>query len=218
MSDHDHERGRSHDHGRSTNTRRRTTNKRGVGDLAMVIALALLLAVGGTLILRDLDRRAAARAAWARVGACGAVGTSDVVECRGVRLVTLQLPSRLAACQRMDPCVAPVNAEAANAFRAALAEIVDRGLGSHITRFETLNRRRCRDARTGDYIEGCISKHSYGIAVDVRAFGDNARWSQVLASEPGMRQVVEIFRKHGFGWGGDFGSNFDPQHFEWIPR
>jgi hypothetical protein len=113
--------------------------------------------------------------------------------------------------------VAKVNAQAVPAFTAALNEVVAAGLSAHITQFGTVNRRRCKDATTAAYIPNCISKHSYGIAVDIRNFADNANWDALVAREPEVLAVVKIFQQHGFIWGGTFGSNFDPQHLEWEP-
>jgi hypothetical protein len=117
----------------------------------------------------------------------------------------------------MNPCEAKVNAEAVPAFTAALQEVVAEGLSAHITQFGTVNRRRCKDALTGQYIPNCISKHSYGIAVDTRTFADNAKWDAVVSREPQVLKVIKIFQDNGFRWGGTFGSNFDPQHLEWEP-
>jgi HrpA-like RNA helicase len=167
------------------------------------------------------ERRKAA--AWKRVGSCSAVGSSDTVTCTGVQLVKLRLPPSFAACQVIRAqnegrCEATVNVEALQDFQAAVDQIAFEGLGRHVTAFGTLNRRRCKDARTGKFIAGCISKHSYGIAVDVRPFADNARWDEVVSAEPGAQRVIDIFRSHHFTWGMTFRSNPDPQHVEWQPH
>jgi D-alanyl-D-alanine carboxypeptidase len=167
---------------------------------------------------RVFDQNRREQAAWKRVGRCNAVGTTDVVTCTGVRLVKLTLPNEIAACTDGDSCQVEVNREALPAFQIALAEVVDADLGRYVTQFQTVNRRRCKDALTAEWIPDCVSKHSYGIAVDFRPFADNANWDQVTDRQPGVADVVSIFRKHGFRWGGTFKSNYDPQHLEWIPR
>jgi D-alanyl-D-alanine carboxypeptidase len=139
------------------------------------------------------------------------------VTCTGVTLTAISLPPSLAVCRSLNPCVANINIEALPAFTAAIGEVVTTGLSAHITQFGTVNKRRCKDARTGGYIPNCISKHSYGIAVDTRSFADNANWDSVVEREPGVLEVVKIFERNGFIWGGTFRSNFDPQHFEWEP-
>jgi hypothetical protein len=191
-----------------------------------VTALLVVAAVAAVFVVGFRQVREARRidAAWKRVGTCAAVSASSPeVRCTGVDLVELALPSSFPACREIQPlkagrCVVEVNREALSAFAAAVAEVEAAGLDRHIQTFGTVNRRRCRDARTGSYIPGCISKHSYGIAVDFRPFADNSRWDAVVRLEPGVSEIVEIFRSHGFRWGMEFGSNPDPQHLEWRPR
>ena len=171
---------------------------------------------GGSTTTCPVGRRAVP--AWARVGRCEAIGASDLVECDGVELEMLALPRSFAAYRGPRPL--PGTGERRG--RAGLSRL-GRGdrqarLGRHVTRFETVNRRRCKDALTAEYIEGCISKHSFGIAADVRAFEDNASWPAVVAQEPGVVEMLQVFEANGFRWGGDFRSNFDPQHVEWKPR
>ncbi len=55
-----------------------------------------------------------------------------------------------------------------------------------------------------------ISHHSWGIALDVNYRGNE----QGLAATIDPR-VVDIFERHGFGWGGDWLVP-DPAHFEWL--
>ena len=98
-----------------------------------------------------------------------------------------------------------------------MAEVATQGLGKFVTQFNTLNRRRCKDARTAAWKPNCISKHSYGIAVDIRPFDDNKNWNAVVKRDPGVAEVVQIFRNNGFRWGGTF-ANYDPQHLEWLPQ
>jgi hypothetical protein len=189
--------------------------------LAVGLSALLLAAILGVLLWqgwRVFDENRRERAAWKRVGTCSAVGTSDTVECTGVMLVALSLPKAIAACGVGDLCEVEVNREALPAFQSALAEVVNSDLGAFVPQFQTVNRRRCKDAITADWIPDCISKHSYGIAVDFRPFSDNANWAQITDTEPGIADVVAIFRRHGFRWGGTFSNNYDPQHLEWIPR
>jgi hypothetical protein len=193
--------------------KRRSIGSRIAQTLALLILCALI--VIGWMQYRDRQRLAEL---WRRVGSCEAVGDSPRVVCSGVRLTTITLPESFNICRRLNPCVAKVNVEAAPAFRGALREIVQQGVGAQITDFGTVNRRRCKDARTGEFLANCISKHSYGIAVDVRSFADNANWKAVVRQEPEVLDVVRIFRSYGFRWGGTFQNNFDPQHFEWEPK
>lgn len=89
-------------------------------------------------------------------------------------------------------------------FRAALEEIVVRGLADEINPGEYAG---CYYPR---FIAGSttLSNHSFGTAFDVNVPGN-------LRGTVGEidRDVVEIFKKWGFAWGGDW-SFTDPMHFE----
>ena len=89
-------------------------------------------------------------------------------------------------------------------LRAALSEVVTRGLSSKIYHYD------------GCYVPRFIahnpakglSFHTFGTAIDLNA-ADNYR------GIPGKmdRTVVSIFKKWGFAWGGDWNYT-DPMHFE----
>ena len=53
-----------------------------------------------------------------------------------------------------------------------------------------------------------LSVHSWGIAIDLNA-------SSNLPGTPGDMNpaIVEVFQRHGFYWGGNFG---DPMHFQYA--
>lgn len=91
-------------------------------------------------------------------------------------------------------------------LRAALREIVDRGLagtidpadygGCYVPRFIG------RDPSQG------LSLHTWGIAVDLNVSGNHRGTVGDID-----RRVVRIFKKWGFAWGGDWEWT-DPMHFE----
>ena len=67
------------------------------------------------------------------------------------------------------------------------------------------------------------SAHSYGIAIDIGVdYSDYWLWKYPKAKEEDKieyanrmpRHIVEIFRKHGFIWGGTW-YHFDTMHFEY---
>ena len=66
------------------------------------------------------------------------------------------------------------------------------------------------------------SMHAYGAAIDINTrFADYWRWSG-SQDEPRWRnripiQVVRIFEKHGFIWGG-YWYHYDTMHFEYRPE
>ena len=70
------------------------------------------------------------------------------------------------------------------------------------------------------------SAHSYGIAFDIGVdHSDYWLWKNKGAGETAKikyanripRQIVEIFRKHGFIWGGAW-YHYDTMHFEYRPE
>ncbi|WP_244930745.1 M15 family metallopeptidase [Nocardioides sp. W7] len=89
-------------------------------------------------------------------------------------------------------------------LRAALQEVVDRGLADRIHPDEYAG---CFYPR---FIAGStkLSNHAFGLALDINVPG-NGRGSAGAID----RSVVGIFKKWGFAWGGDW-SYTDPMHFE----
>ncbi|HET7689066.1 MAG TPA: M15 family metallopeptidase [Nocardioidaceae bacterium] len=91
-------------------------------------------------------------------------------------------------------------------LRAALTEIVQRGLAGKIHPDEYAGcyypRYIGRDPANG------LSLHSWGIALDLNVPGNQRGTIGEMD-----RQVVAIFKKWGFAWGGDW-SYTDPMHFE----
>ena len=71
-----------------------------------------------------------------------------------------------------------------------------------------------------------LSAHSYGIAIDIGTeYSDYWLWrnpgaketSKIKHSNRMPKEVVEIFEKHGFIWGGGW-YHFDTMHFEYRPE
>ncbi len=89
-------------------------------------------------------------------------------------------------------------------LRAALTEVVQAGLTSAIHPDEYAG---CYYPR---YIAGTtqLSLHSFGIALDLNVPGNRRGTVGEM-----NRQVVTIFKKWGFAWGGDWAYT-DPMHFE----
>ena len=91
-------------------------------------------------------------------------------------------------------------------LRAALAEVVQRGLADRIHPGEYAGcyfpRYIAYDAAKG------LSMHSWGIAVDLNVPGNQRGTVGEMD-----RQVVAIFKRWGFAWGGDWNYT-DPMHFE----
>jgi hypothetical protein len=61
-----------------------------------------------------------------------------------------------------------------------------------------------------------ISAHGLGIAFDINVPWNPAGREPPPASQEGsVIELVPIFQKHGFQWGGDFRGYPDPNHFQW---
>ena len=91
-------------------------------------------------------------------------------------------------------------------LRGALTEIAERGLTDRIHPDEYAGcfypRFIANDPRRG------LSLHSWGIAFDLNTPGNQRGTAGEID-----REVVDIFKSWGFGWGGDW-SYTDPMHFE----
>ena len=91
-------------------------------------------------------------------------------------------------------------------LRTALGEVVSRGLAGEIDASEFGG---CYVPRfIGHDPSNGLSLHTWGIAVDVNVPGNQRGTAGEID-----RDVVAIFKKWGFAWGGDW-SYTDPMHFE----
>jgi D-alanyl-D-alanine carboxypeptidase len=67
------------------------------------------------------------------------------------------------------------------------------------------------------------SMHAYGAAIDIRTkYSNYWRWALNNRSEPKWQnhipvQIVRVFEKHGFIWGG-YWYHYDTMHFEYRPE
>ncbi len=97
-------------------------------------------------------------------------------------------------------------------LEAALAEVAAVGLGGAIDVANANAFGGCyvpRFSRVSGQI-GFLSRHTYGMALDTNTT------SNCAGCRPRMNcDVVRIFRKHGFAWGGNF-RRPDGMHFEWV--
>jgi hypothetical protein len=97
-------------------------------------------------------------------------------------------------------------------LQAALAEVVGSGLGSQIDVANANRYGGCFYPRfnrvTGNL--GFLSRHSWGAPLDTNTT------TNAQGAVPRMNcDVVRIFRKHNFAWGGNF-LTADGMHFEWV--
>lgn len=93
-------------------------------------------------------------------------------------------------------------------FQSVFGEIVAQDLEDKIYSYEgVFNWRQIAGSSN-------MSLHSYAIAIDL-----NYEGNELGDSTPAMdRNVVKIFKKHGFFWGGDYTGRKDGMHFEWFKR
>lgn len=100
-----------------------------------------------------------------------------------------------------------------DAIQDALTEIKEKGLGREIDLDNSNRYGGCyvgRFSRLANDNFGAVSRHAWGIAFDINT-STNAQ-----GSVPQMNcDVVRIFRKHGFAWGGNFLVP-DGMHFEYV--
>jgi hypothetical protein len=105
------------------------------------------------------------------------------------------------------------------AIKAALNEVAARGLagtinvgdanlagGCHYPRFNRL---------TPSSSLGFLSRHSWGMALDTNTRGSCQGCIPDFSRTVAGCTTVQIFRKHGFAWGGNFLTP-DGMHFEWV--
>ncbi len=94
------------------------------------------------------------------------------------------------------------------AFRSIFDEIAAQGLQGSIRTFDgCYNYRMKRTAQAW-------STHSWAISIDLNA-ATNPQGGKVKGDMDS--RVVDIFRAHGFQWGGDFkGKSYDPMHFQFC--
>lgn len=60
---------------------------------------------------------------------------------------------------------------------------------------------------------GALSNHTWGIAIDLNAKTNPMTYGRGRHDMPSW--VIEVFRNHGFRWGGDWTNPYDPMHFEY---
>jgi uncharacterized membrane protein len=106
------------------------------------------------------------------------------------------------------------------AIRAALAEVAARGLGATINVDNTNTAGGCHNPRFNRLATssslGFLSRHSWAMAIDMNTVGSCQGCAPPdFATRPGGCTTVEIFRKYGFAWGGNFLTP-DGMHFEYV--
>ena len=115
----------------------------------------------------------------------------------------------------LDPTIrirARCHVDVVEDLRAALGAVAAAGLAGEIDVANANSDGGCyvpRFSRVSGQI-GFLSRHTYGMALDTNTVANCA------GCRPPMNcDVVRIFRRHGFAWGGNF-RRPDGMHFEWV--
>ena len=102
----------------------------------------------------------------------------------------------------------------ADRLRAIAAEIDKLPAAVKRTAYPSAGTFNCRVVKD----TGVRSAHAWGIAIDLNTkFSDYWLWSKGAYRNRMPNEIVEIFERHGFIWGGKWG-HFDTMHFEYRPE
>jgi hypothetical protein len=123
-------------------------------------------------------------------------------------IVRIRLPYKLKLAWDHNKHVSSIKCHLllAERFQAIFDEILERGLNSKAYYFGG-----CFDFRQKRNIAG-LSTHAWGIAIDLNPETNRYGTSGDMAPE-----IVEIFQKYSFIWGGAWnGKTRDPMHFQYC--
>ena len=113
----------------------------------------------------------------------------------------------------LDPFV-PIRAQChvgvVEGLSAALADVAAAGLAYEIEVANANAYGGCFNPRYSR-LSGFLSRHAYGMALDTNTVSNCGG----CRPPPMNCDVVRIFRRHGFAWGGNFRQP-DGMHFEWV--
>jgi hypothetical protein len=134
--------------------------------------------------------------------------TGDAIQMHPTWTATYLPPGRVL----LSPAI-PIRARCHNAVSAAMGAALDEvstaGLGAAINVANTNTYGGCFNPRYSR-LSGFLSRHAYAVAIDMNTT------SNCQGCTPQMNcDVVRIFRKHGFAWGGNWRTP-DGMHFEWV--
>jgi len=101
----------------------------------------------------------------------------------------------------------PFHPKAAPYLVAVSQEITERKINYSFENVQTFN-----PASVSDYGP---SFHAFGLAIDINP-NRNPMTSHRPPTTDLPPDIINIFKKYGFGWGGDWQYPVDPMHFEWY--
>jgi len=105
--------------------------------------------------------------------------------------------------------------EAVKATPVGVHPFIDEVLRSFKRSDELYSQGRTKPGPIVTNAPGGSSLHNYGLACDFHLqINGKDVWPNNFRADKNWMKVVEIFKKHGFTWGGDFKSIVDAPHFE----
>jgi hypothetical protein len=123
--------------------------------------------------------------------------------------IAANLPTSRQLINATIPVYARCHNQIVDDLRAAFADIAAAGLARHIDVNNANTYGGCYAPRFSRN-SGFVSRHTYAMAFDT-----NTATNCQGCVPPMNCDVVRIFRKHGFAWGGNFREP-DGMHFEWV--
>ncbi len=113
-----------------------------------------------------------------------------------------------------------VHRKAAPAFQAVVQDIKAAGIKYNFWDSSCAGDKggayNCRTIKPLKGTSTTPSPHAYGIAIDINP-GCNPQTNKKNPCPSNLPpKVIQIFKKHGFRWGGDYKSKCDAMHFEWM--
>lgn len=106
-----------------------------------------------------------------------------------------------------------VHKKAANAFRTVDAALTAANLGYKINTMSTFEW-RTRNNGSGT---SALSLHSFGVAIDINEATNGSPAAGLGPNSSDFPTAfINVFKKNGFEWGGDWAGSKDYMHFQWM--
>lgn len=140
------------------------------------------------------------------------IGADAIIGCQNSNLVSglMGQPGRNLVTYDLFGHNVSVNEKIIGSLDAVQHDVNAAKTGYNFNDIQTYNYR----GKTGG---GGLSLHSWGIALDINPGQNPYQSGKYDAAQTDIPQtIIDIFKKHGFQWGGDWPGQRDPMHFEWY--
>lgn len=140
------------------------------------------------------------------------IGADAVIGCQGPRAISQFFGSagRNLTGYNLFGHEVSINEKIIPFLDAVQKDVNDAKTGYNFNNITTYNYRSKRGG-------GGQSLHSWGIAVDINPADNPYQLGNYGSPQTDIPpKIVEIFRKHGFIWGGEWVGEYDSMHFEWY--